>query len=164
MLKRVEPLGQEAASCSGWLCTILMTEDRTFRIIKKPFALTFRNATLHKLDEGQFRARFCRDGTPRQLWEFARRLTGAPSITVLDSTGKHFKFDYPIENTGSIKCTIVIQQPVITVNVLAALLWCKGNPTLQAMGNPMYGGNLLALGLQCLPPVQKSGAGYLQSA
>ena len=36
-----------------------------------------------------------------------------------EGTGKRFKeFDYPIEETGPIKCTIVIQQPVITVNVL----------------------------------------------
>ena len=68
-------------------------------------------------------------GTPRQLREIARRLTGAPFITVLDSTGKHFKeFDYPIEDTVPIECTIVVQQPVITVNALAALLWCEGNP------------------------------------
>ena len=33
---------------------------------------------------------------------------------------------------------------------------------LQAMGNPMHGGDLLALGRRCLPPVQKvvAGAGY----
>ena len=142
-----------------------MTEDRTFGIIKRPFALTFRDATLHKLDGSQFRVRFRRDGAPRQLQlrEIARRLTGAPFITVLDSTGKHFKeFDYPIEDTGPIECTIVVQQPVITVNALAALLWCEGNPMLRAMGNPMNGGDLLALGLRCLPPVRKvvAGAGY----
>ena len=116
-----------------------MAEDRTFGIIKKPFALTFRNATLHKLDGSQFRVRFRRDGAPRQLREIAGRPAGAPFITVLDSTGKHFKeFDYPIEETGRIECTIVIQQPVITVNALAALLWCEGNPMLRATGNPMY--------------------------
>ena len=140
-----------------------MTEDRTGGIIKKPFALTFRDATLHRMDGGQFRIRFRRDGTPRQLREIARRLTGAPFITVLDSTGRRFKeFDYPIEETGPIECTIVMQQPVITVNALAALLWCEGNPMLRAMGNPRNGGDLLALGLRRLPPVRKvvAGAGY----
>ena len=140
-----------------------MAEEHTCGTIKKPFALTFRDATLHKLDGGQFRVRFRRDGAPRQLREIARRLTGAPFITVLDSTGKHFKeFDYPIEDTGSIECTIVVQQPVITANALAALLWCKGNPMLKAMGNPMKGGDLIALGLRRLPPVRKvvAGAGY----
>ena len=140
-----------------------MTEDRTFGIIKKPFALTFRDATLHKMDGGQFRVRFRRDGAPRQLREIARRLIGAPFITVLDSTGKRSKeFDYPIEETGPIECTIVIQQPVMTVNALAALVWCEGNPMLRAMGNPMHGGDLLALGQRCLPPVRKvvAGASY----
>ena len=140
-----------------------MAEEHICGTIKKPFALTFRDVTLHKLDGGQLRARFRRDGAPRQLREIARRLTGAPFITVLDSTGKHFKeFDYPIEDTGSIECTIVVQQPVITVNALAALLWRKGNPMLKAMGNPMKGGDLIALGLRRLPPVRKvlAGAGY----
>ena len=117
------------------------------------------------MDGGQFRVRFRRDATPRQLQEIARRLTGAPFITVLDSTGRRFKeFDYPIGETGPIECTIVIQQPVITVNALAALVWCKGNSMLQAMGNPMHGDDLLALGAyrRCLPPVRivAAGAGY----
>ena len=48
---------------------------------------------------------------------------GAPFVSVVDSTGRRFKeFDYPIEETGPIECTIVIQQPVITVNALAALV------------------------------------------
>ena len=82
--------------------------------------------------------------------EYGWRLTGAPFITVLDSTGKRFKeFDYPREETGPIECTIVIQLPVITVNALAALLWCEGNPMLRAMGNPMYGGDLLAIFFFC---------------
>ena len=140
-----------------------MAEEQIGRKIKKPFALTFREAILVKLDGGKFRLRFRRDGTPRQLREIARRLTGAPFVTLLDGAGKQFReFDYPIENTGAIECTIVAQHPVITVNALAALLWCEGNPMLEAMGNPMMGGDLIALGLRRLPPVRKvvAGAGY----
>ena len=137
-----------------------MREEPTSSESKKPFALTFRDATLVKLDGGQHQVRFRRDGTPRQLREIARRLTGAPFITLLDNTGKSFKeLDYPIEDTGAIECTIVAQHPVITVNALAALLWCEGNPMLEAMGNPLMGGDLMALGLRRLPAVRKVVAG-----
>ena len=101
--------------------------------------------------------------TPRQLREIARKLTGAPFVTFLNNTGKHFReFDYPIEDTGAIECTIVAQHPVITVNALATLLWYEGNPMLEAMGDRLMGGDLIALGLRCLPPARKvvAGAGY----
>ena len=42
-----------------------MAEEQVGRKIEKPFALTFREAILVKLDGGQLRLRFRRDGTPR---------------------------------------------------------------------------------------------------
>ena len=130
---------------------------------RMPFALTFREVTLVRLDGGQHKVRLRRDGTPRQLRELARRVTGAPLITLLDGTGKRFKkLDSPIEDMGNFECAIVAQHPVITVNALAALLWCEGNPMLEAMGNPLIGGDLTALGLSRLPAVRKvvAGASY----
>ena len=82
----------------------------------RPFALTFREVTLVRLDRKQHKVRLRRDGRPRQLREPARRVTGAPFITLLDGEGKRFKkLDNPIDEMENFECTVVAQHPVITV-------------------------------------------------
>ena len=124
--------------------------------------LTFRKGTLTGINGSQHTVPFRRDGTPRQLRELARRVSDSPFVTLLDSRGMASrKIDQPMENTEDFECAMILQHPVKTVNAFPPVLWCEGNPMLEAVGNPRFGGDLSRLGMKRLA-VRKvvAGSGY----
>ena len=76
-----------------------------------------------------------RDGTPRELKESARRISGSPFVTLLDGDGEPFKrIVRTIEIMEDFECSTVVEQPMIMVNALTAILWCQANPMPEAIG------------------------------
>ena len=88
-----------------------------------------------------------RNTSPRQLRKTLRQAWSSPFITILGQGGDKLDFELPVawqvsQVQGRISLQAMAQQPILTCNQNAAVIWCPNNPFLCALGSE-YSGNCI---------------------
>ena len=83
----------------------------------------------------------------KQLRKMLRQAWNCPFITILSDEGGKLDFELPFAwqvspVRGRISLQAMAQQPIVTCNQNAAVLWCPNNPFLCALGSE-YSGNCI---------------------
>ena len=101
---------------------------------------------------------------PYQLRKMLRQAWNCPFMTILDQGGNTLDFELPIAwQVSPVQSRIclqaVAQQPILTCNQYAAVLWCPNNPFLCAIGSEYSGNCIDKIGTPYPRPIRQVFAG-----
>ena len=105
-----------------------------------------------------------RNTSPRQLRKTLLQAWSSPFITILGQGGDKLDFELPVAWQvspvhGRISLQAMAQQPILTCNQNAAVIWCPNNPFLCALGSEYSGNCIDKTGSPCPRPIRQVFAG-----